>query len=121
MTLSSTAGEFVPGKGARVLVARSSRERSPRGARVAPLSALPSASSQHVPASVSAGTAKFAVGQAVVLVDLVSRPDLVDKCDVVKSFDSVHFAVCIDVSGEMVRVLEVNLRASIFVDGGGLG
>ena len=68
------------------------------------------------------GTTKFAVGQAVTLVDLVSRADLVGKCGVIKSFDSAstRYAVCIDVSGEMVKVLEANLRPRlIFVPGGG--
>ena len=112
-----------PGKAARVLVARNSRERSPHGARAAPSSASPSASSHHVPASVSTGTGKFAVGQAVALFGLVSRADLVGKCGVVKSFDSAatRYAVCIDVSSEMVKVLEMNLRPSIFAPGGGFG
>ena len=112
-----------PGKAARVLVARNSRERSPHGARAAPSSASPSASSHHVPASVSTGTGKFAVGQAVALFGLVSRADLVGKCGVVKSFDSAatRYAVCIDVSSEMVTALEAILRPSVFVSGGGFG
>ena len=123
-TLSPTATEFVPGRAARVLVARTSRERSPHGARSAFSSASLSASSSHVSASVSTGTTKFAVGQAVALVDLVSRADLVGKCGVITSFDSAstRYAVCIDVSGEMVKVLEANLRPRlIFVPGGGFG
>ena len=124
VTLSPLAVDFVPGKATRVLVARTSRERSPRGAH-APASASPSASLSHVPASASAGTVAFAEGQAVLLVDLVSRSDLVGKRGVVKSFDSAssRYAVCIDASGETVRarVLEGNLRTSIFVTGGGLG
>ena len=100
-----------------------SRERSPHGARAAPSSASPSASSHHVPASVSIGTGKFAVDQAVALFGVVSRADLVGKCGVVKSFDSAatRYAVCIDVSSEMVKVLEMNLRPSIFAPGGGFG
>ena len=41
----------------------------------------------HGLAPAFAGIDNFAVGQAVVLVDLVSRQDLVGKCGVVKSFD----------------------------------
>jgi len=122
-TLSPAAAEFVPGQATRVLAARPSRERSPRGARVAPASASPSASAQQVSTSVSPDTTTFTEGQAVVLVDLVSRADLVGKCGVVKSFDlaSSRYAVCIDASGEIVKVLEVNLRPSVFMPGGGLG
>jgi len=123
--LSPSAVEFVPASGgaARVLAARPSRERSPLGLRAAPPAESPSASHQHGSAPVPAGTGKFSVGQAVVLVDLVSRADLVGKCGVVKSFDSAskRFAVCLDASGEHVKVLEGNLRPSIFVAGGGGG
>lgn len=121
-TLSPGAADFVPGKATRVLVPRTSRERSPHRARVQ-ASASPSAPSTHVPASASAGAATFAEGQAVVLVGLVSRADLVGRCGVVKSFDStsLRYAVCIDASSEMVRVLEGNLQASIFMPGGGFG
>lgn len=121
-TLSPSAVELFPGRATRILVPRTSRERSPHGAR-APASATPSTSTSHVPASASAGTAAFAEGQAVLLADLVSRADLVGKSGVVKFFDSAssRYAVCIDASGETVRVLAGNLRASIFVPGGGLG
>ena len=120
--LSQLAVVPAAGKATRVLVARTSRERSPHGAR-APTPASSSASISHVPVSAFAGTAAFAEGQAVLLVDLVSRADLVGKSGVVKFFDSAssRYAVCIDASGETVRVLEGNLRASIFVPGGGLG
>ena len=121
-TLSPGAAEFVPGKATRVLAHKTSRERSPRGAH-APASASTSVSSTRVPASATVGTTPFAEGTAVMLVDLVSRSDLVGKRGVVKSFDSgsSRYAVCIDASGETVRVLEVNLWASIFVPGGGFG
>ena len=119
-TLSPAAEEFVPGKPTRVLAARPSRERSPHGARATPPSASPSASSQHGSAH---GSAEFTVGQAVLLVDLVSRADLVGKCGVVKSFDSAssRYAVCLDATGEHVKVLESNLRPSLFVVGSDLG
>ena len=121
-TVSQLAVAPAPGKATRVLVARTSRERSPRGAR-APTPASPSASISHVPVPALAGTAAFAEGQAVLLVDLVSRADLVGKSGVVKFFDSAssRYAVCIDVSGETVKVLEENLRASLFVAGAGFG
>ena len=72
---------------------------------------------------VSLATTTFSEGQAVVLVGLTSRADLVDKCGVVKSFDSAsnRYAVCIDATGEMVKVLGANLRLSIFVPGRSLG
>ena len=102
---------------------RASRERSPRGDRAKPPSASASASSQHGLTPVSPSTAKFIVGQAVVLVDLVSRADLVGMCGVVRSFDSAsaRYAVCLDASNENVKVLEANMRPSIFVSGGGHG
>ena len=57
----------------------------------------------------------------MVLVDLVSRQDLVGKCGVVKSFDTVsaRYAVCLDVSGEHVKVLESNLHYNFACAGGG--
>jgi hypothetical protein len=115
-TLSSAATEFVPGRAARVLVARNSRERSPYGAR-APSSASPSSSTHHGPLSALAGTVTFAVGQAVALLGLASRADLLGKRGVVKFFDaaSSRYAVCIDVTGEMVRVRAENLQASVIV------
>jgi len=113
--LSPAAAEFVPGK-ARVLVARTSRERSPHRTP-ATSSSSPSASSRQMSVSVPTGSAVFVVGQAVVLDGLVSRVDLQGKCGVIKSFDGVskRYAVCIDVTNEVVRVLEKNLRPSIFV------
>ena len=113
-TLPPAAAEFVPK--ARVLVARTSQERSPHRSP-AKSSSSPSASSQQMPVSVPTGSAKFVVGQAVVLDGLVSRVDLQGKCGVIKLFNGVskRYAVCIDVTNEMVRVLEANLRPSIFV------
>ena len=113
--LSSAAVEFVPGLARRFLAASTSRERSPRGDSVR-ASASPLTSSSQVPASASAGTARFAEGQAVLLADLVSRPELVGKGGVVQFFDSAtsRYAVCIDASGEMVRVREGNLTVNIF-------
>ena len=65
----------------------------------------------------AAVSAKFVVGQAVVLDGLVSRVDLQDQCGVIQSFDvvSLRYAVCVDVTNETVRVLEKNIRPSIFV------
>ena len=62
------------------------------------------------------------MGQAAVMADLVSRSDLVGFRGVVKSFDSAsqRYAVCLDASGEQVRVLQQNLRPSIFVVGGSI-
>ena len=109
-TLSCSAKEFVPGKAARVLVPRTSRERSPRGLRMQS-SPSNSTSAHQGPASASARSGSFIEGQAVVLVGLSSREDLVGKCGVVKFFDSAssRYAVCIDVTGEMVRVRLENL------------
>ena len=122
LTLSPNAVEFVPGKATRVLVARTSRERSPHGTR-APASAPTSSSTSHGAASATAGTAAFAEGQAVLLADLVSRADLVGKSGVVKFFDSAssRYAVCIDASVETVRVREGSLRPSLFNPGVGFG
>ncbi|CAK0909308.1 unnamed protein product [Prorocentrum cordatum] len=113
LAVPPVVAELAPSRPARVLAPRSSRERSPRGVR-ALASASPSSSPSQVPTSASAAT--FAEGQAVVLGDLVSRPDLTGKCGVVKFFDSTssRYAVCIDASGEMVKVLDKNLRASLF-------
>ena len=107
-------------KAPRVLVARASREHSPHGLRSMSTTASLASSTQHAPASVDTEVANFSVGQAVVLVGLVSRSDLVGKCSVVKSFDSAskRYAVCIDVTGEMVRILGMNIRASLFKPGG---
>ena len=122
-TLRPAAAEFVPGGGVRVLQARPSRERSPRGTSTAPPSAVDSSSIQRGSDPGSTGTGIFTVGQAVVLVDLVSRADLVGKRGVVKSFDatSQRYAVRIDVTGDNVKVLAANLQQSIFVAGGGIG
>ena len=63
------------------------------------------------------------MGQAVLLVDLVSRPDLAGKCGVVQSFDptSQRYAVLVDATGEAVRALEKNIRTSIFAPAAGPG
>ena len=102
-TMSRDAADFVPGMAARVVAPRTSRECSPHSA-AASLSDSPS----RAHASAAADTGIFAAGQAVVLVDLVSRADLAGKCGVVKFFDSAtsRYAVCIDATGETVRALE---------------
>jgi hypothetical protein len=53
-------------------------------------------------------------------IDLLSRANLVGKCVVVQSFDSSskRYAVLVDVTSETVRVLEKNVKASIFQSGG---
>ena len=116
--LSPAAPVFVPGQATRVLAARSSRERSPRGVR-ATAPASPTSSHHAVPMPGVAGAACFAEGQAVVFTGLVSRPDLLGKRGFVKSFDtkSSRFAVCVDGSSEYVRVRTENLQASIFEAG----
>ena len=113
-TLSPTAAEFVPGK-ALILVARTSRERSPH--RASAISSSPSASSRQMSVSVPAFSAKFVVGQAVVLAGLVSRVDLQGKCGVIKSWDGVsrRYAISIDITHGTVRALEANLRPSIII------
>ena len=110
------------GGATRVLTARPSRERSPHGARSALQVASPISSVHDGSIPVDTGADKFTVGQAVVLVDLTARADLVGKCGVVKSFDSAsaRYAVCLDASGEHVKVLGSNLRPSIFAAGGGV-
>jgi hypothetical protein len=107
----------------RVLAARSSRERSPRGFRKAPAAAPPSSSTSQVPVPAPVGADAFAVGQAVILVGLVSRADLLGKRAVIKSYDatSKRFAVLVDATNESVRVLGANLKASIFAAGTGFG
>ena len=63
------------------------------------------------------------MGRAVVLVYLVSRPDLSGKSGIVKSFDptTLRDAVMVDATGESVRVLGKNIKASIFARGCGAG
>ena len=60
---------------------------------------------------------------AVVLVDLVSRSDLSGKSGVVKAFDPIalRYAVMVDATGESVRVLGKNIKASILAPGSGAG
>jgi hypothetical protein len=60
---------------------------------------------------------------AVVLVDLVSRPDLSGMPGVVKAFDptTLRYAVIVDATGESVRALGKNIKASIFAPGAGFG
>ena len=102
--LSPTAVEV---KAPRVLVARTSRERSPHGLRSMSTTTSLATSTQQAPESIDAEVANFSVGQAVVLVGLVSRADLVGKCGIVKSFDSasMRYAVCTDVSGQGSKFL----------------
>jgi len=68
-----------------------------------------SASEGPLPAWVSFFS-QLAVGQAVLLKDLVSRPDLTGKSGVVKSFDpsTLRYTVMVDVTGESVIVLLEN-------------
>ena len=56
----------------------------------------------------------LSAGQAVVIGDLVCRPDLAGLVAKVLSFDSAagRYAVCVESSGEKVRVREANLRLS---------
>ena len=107
----------------RALAARTSRERSPRGVHKAPAVAPPSSSTSQVPVPASVGADAFAVGQAVLLVGLVSRADLLGKRGLIKSYDatSQRYAVLVDATNESVRVLGTNLKASIFATGGGFG
>ena len=85
------------GKAGRVLAAKTSRERSPRGSRIAPSHASHPSSPLQVSSLVSTDSAKFAVGRAVVLKGLIARVDLEGKRDIFKSFDStsLRYAVCI--------------------------
>ena len=100
--------DFVPAaRPPRVLAARPSRERSPppRAASLTP--------SAQTSASATAAAARgFALGAEVVLVGLVSRPELTGKTGVFLSFDdeSQRFAVRIAESGATVRVLEKKLK-----------
>jgi hypothetical protein len=107
----------------RVLAARTSRERSPRGVRRAPAAALPSSSTSQVPEPAPVGADAFAVGQAVSFVGLVSRADLSGRCGVIISYDaaSLRYAVLVDAPNQSVRVLGKNLMASIFATGTGFG
>ena len=59
------------------------------------------------------------VGQAAVLVGLVSRPELADNSVTLRSFDaaSSRWAVSLDTIDESIRVKATNLRPSLFKPG----
>jgi hypothetical protein len=122
--LSPHAPAFAPGAAitsGRVLEKKSSRERSPRRAASPGLS---SASTSSFSATTLAGHATggdgFSVGQAALLSDLVSRPDLSGSSVTLRSFDGVssRWAVSLDTTGESIRVKAHNLKPSIFKPGG---
>ena len=135
--LSPDAPAFAPAgigcKPGRVLEKKASRERSPRGrASPAPTSS-PSTSTSSAAAlvacaAVASTTASasrasedgFSVGQAAVLVGLVSRPELTGSSVTLRSFDSAssRWAVTLDTTGESIRVKAPNLKFSIFKPGG---
>jgi hypothetical protein len=135
--LSPDARAFAPAgtlsKPGRVLEKKASRERSPRGrASPAPTSS-PSTSTSSAAAlvacaAVASTTASasrasedgFSVGQAAVLVGLVSRPELTGSSVTLRSFDSAssRWAVTLDTTGESIRVKAPNLKFSIFKPGG---
>jgi hypothetical protein len=123
LAMSPDAVVFVPSTAARVLAKHSSRERSPRGIRSVPAPASPSPTTSGVTSPLSIGTGTFTKGMAVVLVDLVSRPDLAGMSGVVKAFDptSLRHTVIVDATGESVRALGKNIKASIFAPGAGFG
>ena len=123
LAMSPDAAVFAPSTATRILAKHSSRERSPRGSRAMHASATPSPTTSEVTSPVSIGTDTFAVGMAVVLVDLVSRPDLSGMPGVVKAFDptTLRYAVIVDATGESVRALGKNIKASIFAPGAGFG
>jgi hypothetical protein len=116
--MSPHAPAFAPGPAAasaRVLVKKSSRERSPR--RVASLT--PPASSLAPPSATAVNVDGYSVGQAVVLVGLVSRPELTGISATLHSFEGTtsRWAVVLDTTGEAIRVKAGNLRPSIFMPG----
>lgn len=95
----------------RSLKLRTSRERSPHRAS--------SSLSLSSPPSSTPPTLGFAVGQSVLLFDLVSRADLNGKIGSVRSFDASDSRYAIDVVGSSVpvRVRAQNIRNSIFAAG----
>ena len=106
-TLLPDVGASVSGeRPRRVLAAKISRERSPRRLS-SPASSPPACPT----AAVSADPQVFAVGQAAVLANLVSRPEWSGLGVTIRSFDgaSGRYAVSVGSSGESVRVLAENL------------
>ena len=121
LELSPSAAVFVPGAvAARKLEKKASRERSPRlGASLTTPSSLPSSPSTASTPAFPAGAGGFFVGQAALLVDLVSRPELAGSSVTLVSFDasSLRWAVSLGANGETIRVKAQNLQRSIFVAG----
>ena len=94
----------------RVLVAKSSRERSPRRSFNATCSSSPSLSS-----SAAAAGVVFAVDVAVLLTGLTARPELNGSPVTVLSFDTASGRYAIRLaSGEDIRVRSINVQKSIF-------
>lgn len=112
--LSANAQEFKP---ARVLKAQVSRERSPRRPPDDTTSSSPlTTPNGYSAASAATSSMRFAIGQAVALTGLVSRPDLSGHRATVLSFDTAtsRFALRLHSTDECIRVREVNLVPSIF-------
>ena len=122
--LSPAAPAFAPGAAVasgRVLEKKSSRERSPRRDTSTGLPSAPTSSSSAATLAVHpAGGDGFSVGQAAVLSDLVSRPELDGNTVTLRSFDrqSSRWAVTLDTTEEQIRVEAHNLKPSIFKPGG---
>ena len=114
LKLSPSAPDFVPGAPAqRKLEKKVSRERSPRlGPSSATHSSLPSSSPTASTCALGPDAGSFSVGQAALLVDLVSRPELSGSSVTLLSFDasSLRWAASLSASGETVRVKASNLR-----------
>ena len=109
----------------RVLEKKPSRERSPRrDASPVPHSFSPTSASSTttLAALVPAGAGSeggFSVGQAALLVGLVTRPELAGSSVTLRSFDvaSSRWAVALGSTGESIRVKAHNLKSSLFKPG----
>jgi hypothetical protein len=85
-----------------------------RGASDTASQPLPKQARGTAPSATSAPF--FDVGTAVVLQNLITRKDLDGKIGTIESYDAevARFAVVVQSTGERVRIMQPNLRASIF-------
>jgi len=120
LVLSAAAAEFVPSAGPkaqRKLVARPSRERSPRRPLSPPMASSASAVDETASGVACGDTSleTFYVGQVVMLEGLESRPDLAGRATIL-SFDEVtaRVAICAEVTGERIKVKKKFLHALPF-------
>ena len=113
LKLSPSAPDLPGAPAQRKLEKKVSRERSPRlGPSSATHSSLPSSSPTASTCALGPDAGSFSVGQAALLVDLVSRPELSGSSVTLLSFDasSLRWAASLSASGETIRVKASNLR-----------